>query len=200
MYTLIGNPKSRAFRVLWALEEMGLPYQLSSVGPHSDAIKAYNPSGKLPALLDGDDVIIDSVAIIQYLADKHQALTHPAGTLARAKQDSFTQMICDDFDGSCWTMAKHSFVFPEELRSKPAIKPGVQWDIQRAIHSLENRIGNGPWLTGDVFTIPDLLLTHCSNWMDASGLGGLTGKSEALVERAKQRPAYLRSMEIRLAS
>lgn len=200
MYTLIGNPQTRAFRVLWALEEMGLPYQLMPAGPHSQEIKTYNPSGKVPALLVDEDVIVDSVAIIQYLADKHGVLTHPAGTLARARQDSFTQMICDDFDGTCWTMAKHSFVLPEELRNKSAIKPGAQWDITRAAQSLEGRLSDSTWLTGDTFTIPDLLLTHCSNWMNACGLGSLTGKSAALVERAKARAAYGRAMDIRTAS
>jgi len=197
VYTLIGSPNTRAFRVLWALEELGLSYTIKAVPPHSEEILAINPSGKLPALLVDSVAIIDSVAIMQFLADKHGALTHPAGTLERARQDSFTQLICDELDGSCWIMAKHSFVMPEELRQKDAIRPGVKWDIQRALKSLELRIDNTEWLTGEKFTIADILLVHCSDWMNVCGLDAPTGKSAELIDRIKARPAYVRSTNVR---
>ena len=47
MYKLIGSVKSRAFRVLWLLEELGVPYQHLNVGPHSEEVLRYNPSGTL---------------------------------------------------------------------------------------------------------------------------------------------------------
>jgi len=46
VYTLIGNPKNRSFRVLWALEELGQPYSLEPAHPQSDGMRAANPSGK----------------------------------------------------------------------------------------------------------------------------------------------------------
>jgi len=197
MYTLIGSPKTRAFRVLWALEELDLSYTIKNVPPHSEDILAINPSGKLPALVVDDEAIIDSVAIMQFLADKHGGLTHPAGTLLRAHQDSFTQLFCDELDSACWVMAKHSFVMPEELRQKAAIRPAIEWDIQRALNTLSARMGEGPWLTGDIFTVADMLLVHCSDWMATCGLDTPTGKSAELIERIKARPAYIRSQEIR---
>ncbi|MFK7992982.1 MAG: glutathione S-transferase family protein [Granulosicoccus sp.] len=200
MYTLIGSPKSRAFRVLWTLEELGVNYELKAAAPRSDEILAINPSGKVPALLVDGEAIIDSVAIMQFLTDKHRSLTHPAGTLPRARQDSFTQLFCDEFDGTCWVMAKHNFVLPEEFRQKAAIRPALEWDIQQAIKTLESRIGEGPWLTGDTFTIADMILLHCSNWMSMCGFDAPTGKSAELIERIKLRPAYIRALEIREAS
>lgn len=197
MYTLIGSPKTRAFRVLWALEELELEYDINAVPPHSEDILAVNPSGKLPALLVDGEAIIDSVAIIQFLADKHGGLTHPAGTIKRAHQDSFTQLIADELDGCCWTMAKHSFVLPEELRQKDAVSPALLWDMNRNIKALEARLGDSEWLTGDTFTIPDMLLAHCSNWMKMCGFDAPTGKTADLIERVKDRPAYVRSLEIR---
>ena len=91
MYKLIGTPKTRAIRVLWMLEELGAEYTLDPVAPRSDEARAYNPSGKVPMLQVGDDVIIDSVAICQYLADVHGKFTAQAGTIERALQDSWTQ-------------------------------------------------------------------------------------------------------------
>ena len=55
MYKVIGATKSRAMRVMWMLEELGQPYEHVPCGPRSDAAKQYNPSGKIPALVDGDD-------------------------------------------------------------------------------------------------------------------------------------------------
>ena len=60
MYTVIGSVKSRAFRVMWMLEELGQSYDLISVGPGSEEARKYNPSGKIPALVDGEDVLTDS--------------------------------------------------------------------------------------------------------------------------------------------
>ena len=120
MYKLIGSPKTRAIRVVWMLEELGLDYEIDPAGPHSDAVLSANPSGKVPALKVGDDVIIDSVAICQYLADKHNKLTYPAGGIQRAQQDSWTHYALDDVDSILWFNAKNTFVLPEELRSEKA--------------------------------------------------------------------------------
>ena len=77
MYTLIGTPAARPFRVLWALEELAQDYDIVPAKPQSKEALEYNPAGKVPILLDGNEPIIDSVAIIQYLADKHADLTYP---------------------------------------------------------------------------------------------------------------------------
>ena len=66
MYKLIGYPKTRAFRVLWMLEEIGADYEIDPVMPRSEECKAFNPSGKVPVLQVGEDNIIDSVAICQF--------------------------------------------------------------------------------------------------------------------------------------
>jgi glutathione S-transferase len=163
MYTLIGSPKTRAFRVLWAMEEMGLPYQLLPEAPRSDKALEANPTGKIPSLLVDGSVIIDSVAIIQYLADKHDQLTFPAGTIDRAHQDSFTQFICDEIDGALWTGARNSFINPEEHRV-PAIKDVLKWEFQRSIKALDQRLGTNEFLMGAKMTIPDILLAHCGGW------------------------------------
>ena len=103
MYKLIGSPKTRAFRVMWMLNELGLEYQLDPLPPRDPSLTALNPSGKVPVLIDGPDAIIDSVAICQYLADKHGRFTFPAGTVKRAHQDSFTQFAMDDVESTLWT-------------------------------------------------------------------------------------------------
>ncbi|MEM9603167.1 MAG: glutathione S-transferase family protein [Pseudomonadota bacterium] len=199
MYTLIGNPLNRSFRVLWTLEELGVPYTLEPEQPQSEAMRSANPSGKAPALrVDADGAtVIDSAAICTFLADRHGALTHTAGSLARAQQDSFLHFALDDLDGSLWTLAKHSFVFPKEHRNKDAIRSGVAWDLKRAIAAFDTRCGAGPWLTGDTFTVADLVTVHCIQWMTRAGSVQPSEAMRALSTRASARPAYQRADAIR---
>jgi len=103
MYKVIGSIKSRTLRVLWMLEELGQTYDHDPAAPQSDAARAANPSGKVPTLIVDGVAITDSVAIITYLADRHGALTAPAGTIDRARQDAMTCFIVDEIEGPLWT-------------------------------------------------------------------------------------------------
>ncbi|MBL4599722.1 MAG: glutathione S-transferase family protein [Rhizobiaceae bacterium] len=199
MYTLVGSPKTRSFRVLWMLEELGLEYQVEAVGPRTPEILELNPSGKLPVLKDGDDAIIDSTAIIQYLADKHNKLTFAAGTIERAKQDSFTCFALDDLDGILWGAAKHSFILPEELRSRD-VKPASQFDFAKSLITLEKRLGDNKYVMGDVFTVPDIIITHCAGWAANAKFDWPEGPLSDYVDRVRKRPAYIRANEVRSAS
>lgn len=188
MYKVIGATKSRAFRVMWMLEELGEPYEHVACAPRSDEAKKYNPSGKIPALVDGDDVLTDSVALMQYLADKHGKLTAPAGTPARARQDAMTFWLIDEMDAILWAAAKHSFVFPEEHRV-PEIKDSLKSEFARSAMILSERL-EGPFLTGDKITVPDLLATHCINWSIGAGFAPVDEKLGAWAKSMRDRPAF----------
>jgi len=167
MYTVVGATKSRAFRVMWMLEELGQDYTQIDAGPRTPEATKYNPSGKIPALVDGDDVLTDSVAIMTYLGDKHGMLTAPAGTPARARQDAMTFWLIDEMDAILWTYAKNSFIFPEDQRV-PAIKDNLKAEFARNMDLLAERI-KGPFLMGDQMTHADILAVHCLNWSIGAG-------------------------------
>ncbi len=194
MYTIVGSPRTRAMRVYWAMEEMELEYDFSATVPKSDEVMEHNPSGKVPCLLVDGEVIIDSVAIIQFLADKHNKMTFPAGTVKRAQQDSFTQFCCDEVDGSLWTAAKSTFALPEEYRV-PEIKKTAKFEFTRAMETLEDRLGDNEFVMGDTFTIPDLLLGHCANWAKSAKFDLPEGKVGEYFKRVTERPAYQRAKE-----
>ncbi|GGA19702.1 glutathione S-transferase family protein [Neptunicoccus cionae] len=199
MYTVVGSPKTRAFRVVWAMEELGLEYDLVSEPPRGETASALNPTGKIPCLKVGHATIIDSVAILQYLADKHGALTYEAGTLERAEQDSFTQFICDEIDGALWTAARNDFVNPEEKRVA-AIKDVLVWEMERSVKALEQRLGDREFLMGDRFTVPDILLTHCAGWMRGTGFPLESDTLRAYVRRNIEREAYKKASAVRKPS
>lgn len=191
MYKVYGTPRNRTFRVLWMLEELGQPYELVPAMPRSDEVLSRNPSGKVPILEDSGIPICDSVAICTYLADKHGKLTHSAGTVPRALQDSFTQFVVDEIEGALWTAAKHSFVLPEELRVRD-VKTACRYEFERALERLAKRLGDKQYATGDVFSVPDLLAGHCALWAGAAKFEIPDGPVTAYFERLHARPAFER--------
>ncbi|MEQ6249748.1 glutathione S-transferase family protein [Sulfitobacter sp. HNIBRBA3233] len=188
MYKLIGAAQTRAFRVMWMLEELGQPFDLVPAKPRSPEAMEYNPSGKVPALLDGDELLTDSVAIMQYLADKHGALTAPAGTIARARQDAMLFWLIDEFDAILWAAAKHSFVFPEDQRV-PAIKDSLKAEFARTSGQLSERL-QGPFLMGEEITVPDLLAVHCINWSIGAGFPAVDDKLGTWAAGLRKRDAF----------
>lgn len=193
MYTVIGTVRSRTARVLWMLEELGQPYEHVAAPPRSEGVREFNPAGKVPVLLVDGQPILDSTAILHYLADHHHALTFPAGTLERARQDSLTQFLLDEFDSALWVAARHSFILPEALRM-PGIKSSLHWEFERSQKVLVDRMGDGPFLMGEAMTVPDIILGHCGNWAVAAQFPITEPTLAAYVARLQQRPAWLRVM------
>jgi len=193
MYKVIGTAKSRAARVLWMLEELGVPFEHIAAAPRSGEALAASPSGKVPVLLVDGVAISDSTAIIQYLADKHGAFTHPAGSIARAQQDSFTHLVLDEFDSVLWTAARHSFVLPPEQRL-PQIKDSLKWELERSQKALVARMGDGPFLMGDDFTVPDIILAHCLGWAVSAKFDITEDRLRHYAEHVRARPAFARAM------
>ncbi|WP_416915063.1 MAG: glutathione S-transferase family protein [Roseicyclus sp.] len=193
-YTLVGAVKSRAFRVLWTLEELGLDYEHIDAAPQSAEVIRISPAGKVPVLVADGVPITDSVAIMTFLADRHGALTFPAGTLERARQDSLTNMILDEIDATLWTAAKHSFVLPEDKRL-PAIKDSLQWEFARAQTNLVARMAeDGPFLMGETMTIADILLAHCGGWAINAKFPITEPRLRDHIAMMRDRPAFHRAM------
>ncbi|MEZ5834123.1 MAG: glutathione S-transferase family protein [Geminicoccaceae bacterium] len=191
MLKLIGMPQARTLRVMWVLEELGLDYELVPARPHSEAICAVNPSGKVPALLVDGTVLLESVAICQFLADRAGQLTFPAGTIERARQDGFTQFIVDNIEGALWNAGKHSFILPEDKRVA-ALKPVLKWEFDRAMDTLGQMFGEGPYLMGETFTIPDVLMGHAASWARMAKFDLPDGRVGDYIRRIEHRPAVER--------
>ncbi len=200
MYKLYGSPASRAARVMWALEEIGAPYEIVAAKPHSDALKAVNPLGKVPALLDGETAVFDSTAILLHLSDKHGMLTFPVGSPERSRLMSVVCFLIDDFEQPLWTVAKHSFILPEALRAKEAILPACHHDFRNALASLGALLGDGPFLMGETFTIADIIAGHLGGWAKATGFPEPEGAVADYMARVRARPGWQAVAKARAAA
>ncbi|MEQ9260675.1 MAG: glutathione S-transferase family protein [Roseovarius sp.] len=191
MYKLIGSRASRALRPLWMLEEIGAEYEHVPAKPRSPEAQAANPSGKVPAMLAEGGAITDSTAILTYLADRHGKLTHPAGSLARGQQDALMFRLLDEVEPLLWAAAKHSFIFPEELRVAE-VKPAMIAEYQRVIPGIATAL-EGPFLMGEEMTVPDIILTHCLGWAERAGFPDPGEALTAYRARLEARPAFQRA-------
>ena len=168
MIEVIGAAASRAFRVLWMLEELGERYRHVAVKPHAPEVTRISPAGKIPVVIINGEALTDSTAILQHLADRRGVFTCQAGTIERARQDGWTCLLLDEFDACLWAAAKHSFVLPEPVRVN-AVKPTLKWEFGKAVGRLAARLGDGPFLMGEPMTVPDFILTHCLVWANVAG-------------------------------
>ena len=192
-YEVIGAATNRSFRVIWMLEEMGLEFTHHKVNPRSPEAKEFNPSGKVPVLKVGDDLITDSAAIITYLADKHGQFTYPAGSIERAKQDGLLHQILDELDAVLWTGARHGFILPEDKRVAE-VKPSLRWEFERNAKRIADRI-EGPFLMGEKMTVPDFILVHCLNWAVGAKFDHSSDKLDDYAKAIRARPAFRRTRE-----
>lgn len=194
MYKVYGNPRTRARRVTWMLEELGQSYEIVPAGPHTDAILAVNPGGKIPVLGDGDLTIPDSAAILSYLADKHGALAAASGTAERAKQNSLMHFVLDEIEGPLWYASKHSFVLPEEKRID-GMGDVCKWEWEKALGTLAVRMGDNAFAAGSEFTICDIFIAHCYGWATRLGWEIPDPKVADYCKRMVARPAFIRADE-----
>ncbi len=193
MYKVIGRPQSRALRIMWALEELGEAYELDPAVPRSETAFAHNPMGKVPSLIYGDQSITDSIAILTYLADKHGQMTHPAGTIARARQDAATMFAVAEVDAALWLKAKHGFVLPKENRVEAA-KAAAEWEFNAAMKTLEKMLGDAEFIAGDSLTVPDIVLGHCGGWALSAKFSLPDGPVGDYFRRLRKRPAMQAAM------
>ena len=188
MYKIIGSVKSRTFRVLWMLEEMGLPYEYTHVPPHSKLVKQYNSSGKIPILIDLEAVITDSNAIMTYLADKHSTMTARAGSIERAHQDAISHRIIDEIDAVLWAASRSSLGL-KELDNFPNINDRFKREYKRNLDRLEKQV-KGPFMMGENLSLPDFILGHCAGWAYVAQFPAGNEMFGAYVKSLRTRPAY----------
>ena len=81
----------------------------------------------------------------------------------------------------------------------PQVQAACQWDLNRALQALEQRLGNQPYVMGEELTVPDLILGHCAGWMQRSGFEAPTGKVADYFTRLHHRPAFHKAQQIRNA-
>ena len=193
MYQAVGSPGSRLTRVTWMLEELGQSYEIIKAKQHSETMRRYNPSGKIPALVDGDFVLTDSAAICAYLGEKHaEAGLGPEPTpQGRAAMTSWMIYAQSEFEAPMWNKLKHRFLLPDELRAE--VRPWLAHEFDKEVAALDAKLADRPYALGDRFTAVDVILGHCGQWARSGKFEIASPKVAAYFERVLSRPALARA-------
>jgi len=207
MITLYGTLRSRTTRVVWAAEELGLPYRREKVvfaaslpdplavdaplNTASPAFLAINPMGQLPALQDGDLCIGESVAICLYLARKAGG---PVGPQTLAEEGEILQ----------WALLAASVVEPPaveilyafmqnraETDEGAAVISAATVKLQRPFQRIEDHLAGTDWLVGGRFTVADVIMEETLRYAAAaSGVFAAFPRLKAWFDRCQARPAF----------
>jgi glutathione S-transferase len=197
MIKVFHAPRTRSLRVLWMAEEMGLPIGIEGVDLRAKpaALLAVNPAGTLPAMVDGPVTITESVAILQYLADRYG----PTDLSLKADEPDYPAYLQFLLLGEAGLAAPLNAVIgtrlfgPEDQKQNWTVGMVVEGFVRRA-KLVEQRLEGRRYLAGDRFTAADISVAY------AVGLAQLLGIANRLAPhvldyhaRMAERPAYQRA-------
>ncbi|XYJ10909.1 glutathione S-transferase [Telluria sp. B2] len=213
MITVHHLNNSRSQRILWLLEELGLEYEIKKYQRDPKTmlappeLKAVHPLGKSPVISDGDTVVAESGAIIEYLVERYGngRLVPAAGTPEKLKYTYFLHFA----EGSAMSPLLMKLVFdrvengPMPFFVKPVaraiarkVKDGfVNPNIQAQLDYLEAELAQRPWFAGQEFSAADIQMSFPLEAATArGGLGAQYPKLLGFVQRIHARPAYQRAL------
>ena len=195
MYQAVGTPGSRLTRITWMLEELGEPYEIVKAKQHTETMRRYNPTGKMPALVDGDFALADSAAICSYLAKKHadKGMGPEPGLRGEAEMEAWMQFAQSEFEAPLWNKMRHKFVLPEPCRAD--VGAATAHDFASEVKALETKLGGRPYALGDRFSAVDVILGHCGHWARGGKFPVESEIVKAYLERVLSRPALERARQ-----
>jgi glutathione S-transferase len=202
MITLYGSAKSSAGRCIWALEEAGVPFTVKEVDMRNKEHKSaeflkINPMGKIPALVDGDLNVFESMAINYYIADtyKKDLLGSTPAQKALAMQWSF--WASSELQPPVIEIFIQRFFMPEDKRDQNIIDNNLK-KLPELLKVLDDSLANKKYLAGDVFTIGDINTASVMSICPAVGIDLSAYKNISLWTNAiNDRPAFQKYQALR---
>ncbi|MEQ1931554.1 MAG: glutathione S-transferase family protein [Parvularculaceae bacterium] len=193
---------TRSVRIVWALEELGLPYETPPFKFDRAYLKtpewrAMSPLGKVPVVFDGKERLIESVAIIHYLSEKYAD-----GRLSRRPRDAdygqFLQWLHFGEAGMgpyAGMLIGQTRILPPEQRIE-AMKQWAIMESKNACDFVEESLGDKPYLLGDDFSLADISVNYMLHLLRLSGESkAIVGpRTYAYYTRLCERPGWKKAI------
>ena len=214
MITVHHLNNSRSQRVLWLLEELGLPYEVKRYERDAKtmlappALREVHPLGKSPVVTDGGLTLAESGAIIEYLVERHGGgqLAPAPGTPARLRYTYWLHYA----EGSAMSPLLLKLIF-DRIESGPMpffVKPFARAiagrakssfivpQITRHLDYMESELAKFRWFAGDEFSAADIQMSFpLEVAVKRAGLGPSRPRLMDFLGRIHMRPAYQRALE-----
>ncbi len=199
MITLHHLNNSRSQRILWLLEELQLPYQIvhyqrdpvTRLAPPE--LKQIHPLGKSPVISDGQLVIAESAAIIEYLVQ-----TYGGGQLMpkAATPDYFRYLEWLHFAEGSAMLPFLLALYTSRLGEAAApLKPRIQSEISNYLSYLDQALVKHDYLMGDEFSAADIQNSFVAEIAQARQLLDFFPNLASYTARFQARPAYQRALQ-----
>jgi glutathione S-transferase len=204
LYKLYWSPGSAAMAPHAVLIELGVPHELQLVDPKKGETRTpeylkLNPHARVPTLVEGEMVMYESAAIVQYLCERHPGaeLAPAPGTWQRPLFLQWLTYLTNTVQEelSHWWHAE-AYVGPDERCHKPLIETAER-NLDQMWRFLDRQLAShGPFLLGARFSAADIYLTMLARWSRNCAKPAqefpVLGQ---LIETVKARPAYTRMLE-----
>jgi len=214
MITVHHLNNSRSQRVLWLLEELGLPYEITKYERDAKtmlapaALRQVHPLGKSPVVTDDAVTVAESGAIVDYLVTSRGSgrLQPAAGTPERLRYSYWLHFA----EGSAMPPLLMKLVFdkivatPMPFFAKPIAKAiaknvlqsFVMPNVNSQLDFMEAELGRSEWFAGAEFTAADIQMSFpLEAAAQRAGLNGSRPRLMAWLQKIHARPAYRRALE-----
>jgi glutathione S-transferase len=166
---LYGNTASRTMRNVWLLEELAVPYErvllnYKNKGCHTPEFLAINPNGHIPALVDGDVVMCESLAINLYLARKYGGPLSALTLVEEAALLKWSFWVVTEVEKDALTVLMHRLVMPAAMR-KPELADQAEGSLRKPFGVLNAHLAQCPYLLGERFTVADVNVAAICSWV-----------------------------------
>jgi glutathione S-transferase len=213
MITVHHLNNSRSQRVLWLLEELGLPYEIkpyardpkTMLAPAS--LRQVHALGKSPVITEEDVTVAESGAIVEYLVERHGAgrLVPAVGTPERLRYRYWLHFA----EGSAMPPLLMKMVFdriasaPMPFFAKPiargiaakVMESYIGPNLTRQLDFMEGELARGAWFAGDAFSAADIQMSFpVEASAKSAGLNTSRPKLMAWLKRIHERPAYQQAL------
>ena len=195
MITVHHLNQSRSSRVIWLLEELQLPYQIvnyqrdetTRLAPAS--LGEVHPLNKAPVVVDGDIVLCESGAVMEYIIDQDEdkRLRPEAGT---AEYYRYLEWLHFAEGSLSLPLITNLFMQMEERDGTQAMDGYIAKEIALDFAYIESTLSDVSYFAGEAFTAADIMMTFMLEIAASQGI--LEGREsiKAYLERIQQRPAY----------
>jgi len=197
---------ARSFRALWALEEVGVPYELRMLPfPPRHLAREYlevNPLGTIPYLIDGETRMTESAAICQFLAERYAG----PPLAVRADESGYGAYLNALHFGEATLTFPQTIVLrygvfePPERRSPQTVADYARWTLGR-LAGFEALMNGAGYAAAGRFTVADISIGYALMLLKFTGLFGQAPASlQAYYRRLKERPAFGRAKSAQKAA
>jgi glutathione S-transferase len=196
--TVWGAASTRAFRVYWALHELGLSYERRPIRARTgetqtDDYGRLNPKRKIPCLEDGDLVLSESAAIVNHLFRAYGAgadVFVPGSAGEQAASDEWCYFVMTELDAHALYLIRRHKYLPEIYGAAPEAVASAEEYFLKQIGAVAPRVAAvGRYLFGDRLGVADILLVTTLDWALNYDIA-LPAPCLAYRDRAAARPAY----------